>query len=36
MDFHEEPACLQLAKTTYTPLHTHAHIYMSIGQLSEF
>jgi hypothetical protein len=27
MDFHEEPACLQLTKTTYIPLHTHMHTH---------
>jgi hypothetical protein len=28
MDFHEEPACLELAKTVYIPLHTHTHTHI--------
>ncbi len=35
MDFHEEPACLQLAKTKYIQLHTHTHIW-ALGSYLNF
>jgi hypothetical protein len=36
MDFYEEPACLQLAKTTYIQFaHTHTHIW-ALGSYLNF